>query len=695
MSTIDELIKQSLNPFDNFAAGNFWEEQEPFPTVDSIHQEALTQIQSVLDQIGQDHQTRTMILYGDAGVGKTHFMGRLKQKLNNEAFFVYIEPFPQSDHIWRHILRHTVDSLVNAPAGQADSQLILWLKSFLSTIRHDLQSEQQGLVDRIKGFFGKTKIDANADRKLFIDILKKTIGTKGIYNANEFFGVLYDLTNPDLNSLACEWLKGDGLDEESLKKLQINKSIDNEDTARGILGNFSKISGKTQPIVLCFDQLDNIARLSDGSIDLQALFNVNSTIYNGKWQGFLIIISVRTSTWNENYKRIQPADLDRASVKVPLKRITLDEAEALLASRLYQLHHQAYSLPNSPIYPLNTEVLGKAFPGRKASPRLVLTLGKQLFQEYKEWLFKNKQPPKPKWLDGEMPPPPSPPPDKIKAELELFWQQEYKKVQGKITKITLLAAPDLIRMLQEALEALQVQAIKPKLLSGKYASYSLIYQQLDNKERIGVVWTEEPGMKPFYDVMNACQRVVSNNLCNSLQLIRLAGVGQPNLAGNQIYRQIFTYTNHYHIKPNVASVHYLATYHSLVNSALAHELVLAGQTITLQKLQYLISESEILHKCTLLQDLGIVPRKNSVENNGNGNGKQDLRPVKDFLLNLVITQGYMGVPTLIKEAGSQFPSVKETDTQNLIDLLCQEKNVKIINPKAKLQDQLICLVTKK
>jgi Cdc6-like AAA superfamily ATPase len=687
MANIDEVIKQSLNPFDNFAAGNFWKEQDLAPTVESIHQEALTQIKSVLDQIAHDHQTRTLILSGDTGVGKTHFMGRLKQKLNNEAFFVYIEPFPQSDHIWRHILRHTIDSLVNAPVGQTDSQLILWIKSCLSTIRHNLQSEQKSLIDRFKGFFGKQKTDTKADRKLFIDILKKTIGIKGIYNANEFFGVLYDLTNPDLHSLACEWLKGDNLDEESLAKLQVKQSIDSEDSARGILGNLSQISGKTQPIVLCFDQLDNIARLPDGSIDLQALFNVNSAIYNGKWQGFLVIISVRTSVWNENYKRIQPADLHRASVKVLLKRITLEEAEALLASRLYQLHHQADSLPDSPIYPLTTEVLVKAFPGRKASPRSVLTLGKRLFQEYKEWLFRDKQNPKPLWLIGviltEIQPPP------LDAEFKLLWQQEYKKVQGKITKITLLAAPELIRMLQEALEALQVQAIKPKLLRGNYASYSLSYQQPGNKERVGVVWTEEPGMKAFFDVMNACQKVVSNTLCQRLQLIRYASVGQPNLAGNQIYRHIFTSKNHYHIKPSLASVHYLATYHNLVNSALSQELVIGSKTINLQQLQSLIRELEILHKCTLLQDLGIVSKQ---QTDTHVNGKQDLRQVKDFMLNLVITQGCMGVPALIREAGHQFSNVKETDIQYLIDLLCQEKRVKLINSKAKLQDQVISLI---
>jgi hypothetical protein len=52
----------------------------------------------------------------------------------------------------------------------------------------------------------------------------------------------------------------------------------------------------------------------------------------------------------------------------------------------------------------------------------------------------------------------------------------------------------------------------------------------------------------------------------------------------------------------------------------------------------------------------------------------------------------MGVPTLITNAVDQFPTVKETDVQYLIQLLCEERRVKIINPGVKLQDQLICLV---
>jgi hypothetical protein len=217
----------------------------------------------------------------------------------------------------------------------------------------------------------------------------------------------------------------------------------------------------------------------------------------------------------------------------------------------------------------------------------------------------------------------------------------------------------------------------------------LSYQHPTKREKLGIVWTEDSNMTSFYHIMNACQTVLQKNLCQTMYLIRGGDLGKPNMAGNQLYRQIFTDTNHVHIKPSLQSIHYLATYQSLVNSAKSQELVIGGKTINLQELETLINEYEILNQCTLLQDLGIVSKPNPKPNGKEG---KDLRPVKNFLLNLVKTQAFMGVPTLISQAVSQFPDVKETDIQHLIDLLCQEKKVKIMNPKAKLPDQLICLI---
>jgi len=275
MATIDDIIKQDVNPFDpvTFYTSDFWQEsQQSGLTVDSIHQEAIAEITELLNQVAKDHQTRSILLLGDRGSGKSYLLSRLKQQLNQSAFFAYIGPWVEQGQIWRHLLRYTVDSLMQKPAGETESQLLLWLKS-LSAFR------DRGLKKKILG-----------ERGLFIHNLRGTYPS-GIYNPNEFFGALYDLTNPDLYYTVCDWLRGDDLDEESLKAIRVKRSIDNETDAKNILSNFGKISANTQPIVLCFDQIDKVAETA-GHEELQALFTVNTTIHNERLKNFFIIISL-------------------------------------------------------------------------------------------------------------------------------------------------------------------------------------------------------------------------------------------------------------------------------------------------------------------------------------------------------------------------------------------------------------------
>jgi Cdc6-like AAA superfamily ATPase len=275
--------------------------------VDSIHQEAIAEIEAILTQVTRDNRTRTVLLDGDQGSGKTYLLGRLKKALNDKAFFAYIPPFSQSDHIWRHILRYIVDSFLQVPEGQQDSQLLLWLEGVLSAIR------QRSLKERI------LKDDIfklwRSDRQKFINQLRVTYKQAGIYNADNFFGVLYDLINSELYPLACEWLQGNNLSEQSLKVLQVGSSVDTEDAARETIANFSRIAANTQPIVLCFDQLESIAGLPNGSIDMQTLFNINTKICDEN-DNFLIIISIATNTWQGHKTRIDKSHQARIYKKV-------------------------------------------------------------------------------------------------------------------------------------------------------------------------------------------------------------------------------------------------------------------------------------------------------------------------------------------------------------------------------------------
>ena len=670
-TSIDRIIQEDPNPFDSetFWSGNFWQEApDPHLTVESIHQETIAQIRQLIDDIASDRRSRTILLEGETGSGKTYLLGRIKRLLNSKAFFTYIEPFTASDYIWRHILRYTVDSLLEVSEGQTDSQLLLWLKG-LSGFK------QRGLFDWWRG-----------EKHRFVDRLIEDYPT-GIYNDREFFGVLYNLTDARLSKLACEWLRGDDLDDENLSKLGVRSSIDTEDAAQKILANFGRISIETQPIVLCFDQLDNIARLEDGSIDLPALFRVNSAIHNQKLKNFLVIISIITDTWRQNSHRILATDADRIDALLKLKQISLDEAEALWASRLYLLHHKTYPQPTSPIYPLMRQHLEERFPGGKTRPRNTLILGRRLFQESKIKVLQAD-------LDSQGDRNGKPaleliPEANVNAAFKLVWMKKLKQVGERLKSIRDYSAPELIQMLAEVLAALQISNIQLRLLPSRvYASYSLSYED-KNSDRVGVVWSEDKNLVKFCNLIKACQDAFSFNRCTRLQLIRAEGVGSSNNQGYKLYSQLFSResTNN-HFMPDLDSVRYLVTYHSLVNDVLAGELTVGDRTPNLKELQTFIRDSEILKECVLLQQLELLGEPMSQDSR-----ETPLKSIEEFLVNCVVNQQCIALKRLVQETVDRFDNIDETETSKLIRKLCQgDSKMQILNPNVDESEQLVYLV---
>jgi len=675
MTSIDHLILRSTNPFDSYRSVNFWQpQQELEPLVESIHQDAIATIKETLDQVACDHRTRTLMLEGDPGSGKTYLLGRLKKSLNHQAFFTYIQPFPQSDRIWRHVLRYTVNSLIQVPEGQQDSQLMLWLKSLSALTQRSIK--QRILQDNFWEML-------TSDRQKFIKKLKDTYQQSGIYNADNFFGVLHDLTDSQLYTAACQWLQGDDLSEESLKELGVQGSIDTEEAACESLANFGRISTETKPIVLCFDQLESLPRLPDRSPDLQTLFRVITKIHDEN-NNFFVIISITTDTWKQNQNQIDQSHQARIDKKAELKTISLKEAAAILATRLSPLHHQANPHPNSHIYPINQQILAKEFQRERTNPREALLFGRDVFQQYKKWLAAGA---KGSFQYGKTDESGKTDPLELLANFKLTWIEEFTQVQQRLTKIRQESSPELIQMLQEALASLEAEKIKIPLLRGtKFASYSLSYQMPGQPGRLGIVWTEDQNLSNFFYVMEACRKAVSQNLCQTLYLIRSEGLGQPNNKGYKLYTEIFTDSPHRRIIPTLLSVQYLVTYYNLVKDAREGDLVVRGETIGLNNLQVLIRKSQILQDCNLLQELGIVK--------GVVHPKPDLQPVKDFLVNLVITQLFLGRQTLIENTKNHFPDTDEAKINQLIDQLCQENKIQILDPRANPISQLICLVPK-
>lgn len=682
MSEIDRIIQREPNPFDSetFWSGNFWQEvQNPDLTVDSIHQHALEEIEAVLDRVADDRRSRTILLEGETGSGKTYLLGRLKRQLqlpraNNlpRAFFVYVEPFTASDYIWRHILRYTVDSLLEKPEGLDKSQLLIWLEGFT-------ELKKRGLVDWLK-----------SDRQLFIRKLLETYPS-GIYNAQEFFGVLYHLTDSELYPIACEWLRGDDLDDDSLRKLGVQATIDTEDAAQKTLANFGRIADATLPIVLCFDQLDNIARDRNGNLDIESLFRVNAILHTQKVKNFLFIISIITDTWRQNAGRVPATDRDRLDTTIRLKQISLDQAEALWASRLYTLHQRTYPQPESPIYPLIRPSLDTKFPGGKTRPRNTLILGRRLYQEAKLQQLQSD-------LDrngstgfetdngaAERRLPSDPQSDPA-AAFKLVWLKKFKQTEERVQRIRQYAAPELVQMLAEAVRALKMEDVQPRLLSSRtYASYSISYRRPGTTERVGVVWSEDTNLVKLFNLLKSCQDALDRHLCQSLQLIRAEGVGSPSNRGYQLYTEIFGEPQNNHFMSDLTSVRYLSTYHALVNDALSGELVVGEETPDGKRLEALVRQTEVLRDCPLLQQLGFFETTLA-----QAEAEASLQAIEDFIINRVLSQQCMAIQQLIEEAIAQFGGASKQQVHQLVQSLSlSDRPLQILDPDLDLEEQLI------
>lgn len=649
MATLKEIIQREPNPFDpvTLKTGNFWTDNKNIATVNSIHQEAIEEIENLLYSVAKDRHTRTLLLLGDSGCGKSYLLARLKQSLNHQAFFAYIDPCPSSDFVWQHTLRYTVDSLMHVPAGEEDSQLLLWLKN-LANFR------DRSLMKQLLGAKG-----------LFVLNLRSAYPT-GIFQPKDFFTVLYQLTQPKFYLLACDWLRGENLDTQDLQKLGVTTVIDTEEAAMGILGNFGRISAYNKPIVLCFDQVETY-RNSDGSFDLSSVFNINTTLHNSNYKNFLVIISIVRDRFQERKNNLLQSDLARLENIVTLKQIDLHQVEALWSSRLVPLHDRVQPPPGSSIAPLKKEQLLQYYPGEKANLRDSLALASKLFLAYKTERTDIEK------IEENLP-----------ASFKLLWQQELQKTKNNLTRIRQFSSQELLDMLAQSALALQVNKLKNKLLPGKYASYSFSYQSPEQNRKIGILWCEEPSLKSFSFAMKACEKVKRQQRNFTFILLRSETVGSPKNKGYQLYKKIFCRSPHRHLQPSLDDVSYLKTYQKLANEAIAGDLVLGFQTISLSQLQSLVYESGVLRECDLLKEITIIPTKKHTAT------KQPTPDrVKEMLLNLAKVHKIIGKQKLIDQASLQLTNLEPDKLEQSLEQLQTENLIAIVNPNAPIEEQII------
>ena len=369
------------NPFRSAIVSDPW--HWDVVDVPEIHKEAFDLCRSSLDYVRNEHQSTSVLIYGEAGSGKTHLLARLQAYLAGHltiygqapaAVFVSVRLQTSPQMIWRHLRNKLGEDLLR-PTADGRSQLERILLPRIAAVCPDI-GEPGSWLERVQRE-ARNSSAASAATDEMEDVLDR-LDQQTRLDDRDLMVVIGHLLLGRFRRDARAWLRGDSLPENSLRQLGLNADQDYEaeERARRMVLSLTRLTGPDIPLVICFDQVE---ALQSHQNDLAGLYKYGQMI------GFLrdetsntLLISCILSTFLSTLRQaIISSDLDRLALagERNLASLTPGEAKRLVEARLNSSAEMREVRPAGldRFWPLKESDIDEALRLRKNTPRLLLS----------------------------------------------------------------------------------------------------------------------------------------------------------------------------------------------------------------------------------------------------------------------------------------------------------------------------------
>ncbi len=313
---IDNL-KDKPNPFSAVRVDNPF---QTFPDLKELYGNEFKKLKLILSEVKNDpnHQSRGIVIAGNAGNGKTHIIMRLaKEILNSNRLFFIRQPNNPSKikyHIYQRMLESFFEKIPNTPYTQLEYLLARTFSDIVITMlrkKANLTQNEEKLISLIKeeplNLFSKLGQEgSDKKRRNWKSIEQKTLkyweerfGLGG-YSLMIIKGLIKFCSYSDENKreIIRRWLSGIGVSSELLKTVELEdlEELEREDFALEAIITFGKLSLNDEPLILVFDQLEGLKhdpQLAMAFVDgLKELFtHLNNSIvicnlFPDRWRWF-------------------------------------------------------------------------------------------------------------------------------------------------------------------------------------------------------------------------------------------------------------------------------------------------------------------------------------------------------------------------------------------------------------------------
>ncbi|MFW9778728.1 MAG: hypothetical protein ACFFE8_07715 [Candidatus Heimdallarchaeota archaeon] len=382
----DAIILGKVNPFRSTSVGDPW--QTEVIDVPEFNRKATRIVLETLDEVRSTGRSGMCMILGDAGVGKTHILARLRRiAIERDFLFVSVRPLGDLQRIYGHILQEIMISLRKTVDGAEYSPLEQFIGEVISRALSEglpdnpiARSLSQSFAnDPMKIFkFKPEKFYSTNLRRMAINYLATIHPDIDI----GFIEVLFHTLNPITRPAAFKWLSGIEVSEEDLKKLDVPDSIVSENRALSIIQTVTILAKK--PLLLSFDQLESIYIRFKRDNGIGLLFDSLTNLYN-QCRHVLVLAMVQSVVWKESIvKEVPEYSRQRIDYVTSLEPLNTETATLLAEARIGTLFKDSGISPPFPSYPFSEEFIAVSVRNFEGNPRLFLRHLRDRINEFKD-----------------------------------------------------------------------------------------------------------------------------------------------------------------------------------------------------------------------------------------------------------------------------------------------------------------------
>jgi hypothetical protein len=241
-------------------------------------------------------RSHCMLVLGPAGAGKTHLFARLRRQSGPRAAFVLLRPEVGTEPTLRHVLAATIDALKHKPANHEETQLDILVGAALALQRGHGAGFPTVHLDELRSA-------SDADRERQINETVDALAQRFPEIDDTWLARLLTVptASPVQRRALLTWLSGREPDQLQLERLGLKEPLP-DTSVLPALKTLAIIAAQSTPLVLMFDQLENLVEDDSSTARITAYANLVCELYDSV-RGLVILQMALDGEWSQ---RIRP-----------------------------------------------------------------------------------------------------------------------------------------------------------------------------------------------------------------------------------------------------------------------------------------------------------------------------------------------------------------------------------------------------